>query len=494
MPNTFFGLNIATSGLYAASVNLNVTANNGANAKTDGYSRQQATQVAKNALRVYQEYGMIGAGVKVTGIERVRDAFYDKKYIANQTKLGECYTKYYHSKQMEDHLNEATVDGFTKEYSNFFDSIQEVQKNPSSIPARTAMISYGESLMDFFEQVKTNFRLQQEDINAEISDNVDKINSTARDIAALNEQINAIELTGASANELRDKRDLLLDSLSEICEIQTNEKVYENGKTEFTVKLGTNTLVDNYSAFQLKVVSRDDKVDEDDAVGLYDIQWSYGEEFNPVKAGLGGTLTGLIQSRDGNNGVRNGKSQDSYEIDYKGIVYYIDEINKFQQAFADAFNAIHTKGQDADGNSTADVPFFVKSEEGNAYSVNKVLLEDASKMATTYDRIEGADNQDLIQDLVELRKTDILEGSTSEEFLQSLVTEVAVETKKEETLEKNYSEYKVTIQNQRLSVMGVDKDEEAMNLVKYQEVFDLNAKVIDIMQQVYDKLINGTGV
>ena len=356
------------------------------------------------------------------------------------------------------------------------------------------MISYGESLMDFFEQVKTNFRLQQEDINAEISDNVDKINSTARDIAALNEQINAIELTGASANELRDKRDLLLDSLSEICEIQTNEKVYENGKTEFTVKLGTNTLVDNYSAFQLKVVSRDDKVDEDDAVGLYDLQWSYGEEFNPVKAGLGGTLTGLIQSRDGNNGVRNEKSQDSYEIDYKGIVYYIDEINKFQQAFADAFNAIHTKGQDADGNSTADVPFFVKSEEGNAYSVNKVLLEDASKMATTYDRIEGADNQDLIQDLVELRKTDILEGSTSEEFLQSLVTEVAVETKKEETLEKNYSEYKVTIQNQRLSVMGVDKDEEAMNLVKYQEVFDLNAKVIDIMQQVYDKLINGTGV
>lgn len=81
MPNTFFGLNIATSGLYAASVNLNVTANNAANAKTDGYSRQQATQVAKNALRVYQEYGMIGAGVKVTGIERVRDAFYDKNTL-----------------------------------------------------------------------------------------------------------------------------------------------------------------------------------------------------------------------------------------------------------------------------------------------------------------------------------------------------------------------------------------------------------------------------
>ena len=60
--------------------------------------------------------------------------------------------------------------------------------------------------------------------------------------------------------------------------------------------------------------------------------------------------------------------------------------------------------------------------------------------------------------------------------------------------ERNYTNFRNLIQNQRLSIMGVDKDEEAMNLVKYQEAYDLSAKVIQIMSEVYDKLINETGI
>lgn len=93
-----------------------------------------------------------------------------------------------------------------------------------------------------------------------------------------------------------------------------------------------------------------------------------------------------------------------------------------------------------------------------------------------------------------LQTADIIESSTCKEFLQSLVSEVAVDTLKQETLEKNYSEFQVVIQNQRLSIMGVDKDEEGMNLVKFQKAFDLNSEVINVMQEIYDKLINGTGV
>lgn len=492
MPSTFFGLNIATSGLYAASVNLNVTANNAANATTKGYSRQQTTQMAKTPMRVYQAYGTVGTGVEVTDISRVRDSFFDQKYIANQTKLGEATSKAYHMKQIEHHLNEFSVDGFTQEYTNFFKGIEEVQKNPSSVPTRTALLNYGESLMEFFSQVKTNLVLQQEDVNAEINDTVDKINSIATDIASLNQQINSVELTAGTANELRDQRDLLLDELSQICEIQTSETIYDNGKTDFVVKLGTDTLVDRYTAFQLKVVSRDEKVDEDDAVGLYDIQWSYGQEFNPVKEGLAGTLSGYLQIRDGNNGVINENSEDSYAINYKGLVYYVDEINRFQDSFANAINEIHAKGENMYGESTENIPFFVK--EGGGYHVNPELLNDPKKMATSYRFVDGVDSQDLIQDLLDVKKTDVIDSATCEEFLQSLVTEVAIDVKKHETLQSGYEEFQVVIQNQRLSVMGVDKDEEGMNLIKYQEAFNLNSKVIDIMQQIYDKLINGTGV
>lgn len=216
-------------------------------------------------------------------------------------------------------------------------------------------------------------------------------------------------------------------------------------------------------------------------------------------------LKGLIEIRDGNNGVKNAASPNSYEIDYKGIVYYIDEINKFQDALAKAINDIHMKGQDNNGNSTEDIPLYVKNDAGE-YVVNPVLIEDPSKLATRYakyqdgsiddgsDNTGGIDDQALIQDMRNLQTADIIESSTCKEFLQSLVSEVAVDTLKQETLEKNYSEFQVVIQNQRLSIMGVDKDEEGMNLVKFQKAFDLNSEVINVMQEIYDKLINGTGV
>jgi flagellar hook-associated protein 1 FlgK len=493
MPSTFFGLNIARSGLYAASVNLNVTANNVANADTEGYSRQEATQVAKDALRVYADYGTIGAGVNVTSIDRVRDSFYDEKYWSNQSKLGSAESKYYYVQQIENHFNEFEVDGFTKEYTNFFESLEELQKNPSDLSARTSVLNYGQSLMTFLEQVKTNLRLEQEDINEEISDYVDKINTLASEAAVLNKQINIIELTGASANELRDKRDLVIDELSQICEVQTEETVWENGKSEYKIMLGNNTLVDTYNTFELKVVTRDEKADEDDVVGLYDIYWDYNEEMNPVKSGLDGELSGLLMVRDGNNNTPNEDNDTSYSIDYKGITYYINEINRFQEAFSNVINEIHEQGENLYGDSTEGVPIFVKSE-GNVWDVNPELLADPSKMATTYNMTSGVSNADLAQDLLDVKDSKILENFSSEGFLQSIVTELAVEVKKQESLQSNYENFKNVIQNQRLSIMGVDEDEEAMNLVKYQEMYDLNAKVMSIMQEIYETLINSTGV
>ena len=77
MPSQFFGLNIAYTGLLASNAAMNTTSNNIANVQTEGYSRQQVTQQASNALRVFQTYGCAGAGVETLAIERVRDEFYD---------------------------------------------------------------------------------------------------------------------------------------------------------------------------------------------------------------------------------------------------------------------------------------------------------------------------------------------------------------------------------------------------------------------------------
>ena len=82
----------------------------------------------------------------------------------------------------------------------------------------------------------------------------------------------------------------------------------------------------------------------------------------------------------------------------------------------------------------------------------------------------------------------------SKEALNTIITELSIDSKKAQDNERNYTNFRNLIQNQRLSIMGVDKDEEAMNLVKYQEAYDLSAKVIQIMSEIYNKLINETGV
>lgn len=78
--------------------------------------------------------------------------------------------------------------------------------------------------------------------------------------------------------------------------------------------------------------------------------------------------------------------------------------------------------------------------------------------------------------------------------MQSIVSEIAVDVKKAQTFEKNHANIQKSIENQKMSVSGVDGDEESMNLVKYQEAFELSSKMISVMQEIYNKLINEMGV
>ena len=223
MANSFFGLHIGTSGLYAANTWLNITANNISNEQTEGYSRQTATQQASDPLRVYQRYGQLGSGVEVSDITRIRDEYYDVKYWLNQCKQGDSSTRSYYLTQIEDYFADDGTSGFTTEFGGFYNSLEELSKTPADLSARSSMLNYAQNFLEYMTTIRTNLQNTQADINAEISSNVDQINALAKEIAIINKQINVIELQGANANTLRDKRALLLDELSSIVEIDTNE-------------------------------------------------------------------------------------------------------------------------------------------------------------------------------------------------------------------------------------------------------------------------------
>lgn len=501
MANTFFGLNIGTTGLYAANSWINLTANNIANEQTKGYSRQTATQQATTPLRAYQRYGQIGSGVEVYDVRRIRDEYYDAKYMENQCKYGDWSTRAYYLLQMEDYFADDGESGFTTEFGAFYNGIEELIKDPSNPSARIAMLNYAENFLEYMNNIKINLQNTQADINSEINSEVDHINSLAKEIAVLNKQINIIELQGANANELRDKRSLLLDELSEVVDVDTNEITYPNGKSEFYVTIAGKSLVNNYDYFQLEVVAREDKADPDDLVGLYDIQWSYGETFNPSASGSIGKLAALIELRDGNNAVPDMSGYDPSNpdvkapelVDFKGVPHYINQIDDFFDKFTARLNEIHAQGVNLYDEPTENIPLFVRGDD-DVYRVNPELMADPGKLATSTYGSSNVGAIDIVDALMDTKYEDTYESGTAEEALASIITELSIDSKKAQSRETNYTNFQNLIQNQRLSIMGVDKDEEAMNLVKYQEAYDLSAKVIQVMSEVYDKLINETGV
>ena len=130
----------------------------------------------------------------------------------------------------------------------------------------------------------------------------------------------------------------------------------------------------------------------------------------------------------------------------------------------------------------------------NNIAVNSELLENPELLAIKTSISTGEANAQVMEQLVKLQTATIFDGGTSSYYLESIVSDMSIDAQKANNLYANYNNLKTSIHNQRLSIMGVDTDEEAMDLVKFQQAYNLNSKMMSIMNQIYDKLINQTGV
>lgn len=519
MASTFFGLTISYTGLQAASTALNVTGHNVSNINTKGYSKQQASTQAAQALRTFSTYGTLGAGVTVTGINQLRDSYYDQKYRNNQANYGEYEGKENYMDQIEDFLDEWNLDGYCYEYEKFFLAVEEVKKTPGEDAAKNQLVNSAIGLAQYFNTLSTNLRKIQEDANNELKDATEQINSLAQNIASLNRQINQIEANYGNANDLRDQRNALVDELSQIVNVSTQEESIGNGLTEYKVAINGQTLVSGYEYNTLYTEAREDKRNASDAAALYDVKWASGQEFNLYSPSLGGQMKALVDIRDGCNGefeqyavdangdfvldsdgnkVMESVLKNQQNTDYKGVPYYQSQINQFISTFAEAVNSILKKGISSDGEHQG-ISLFVTQNNTDTMTalnitVNSEIINDVNKLATRSSIATGQAEADIVEELRLLQSEKIFDGGTGAYFLESIVSDMSIDSSDASNMLANYTNLQTTIHNQRLSVMGVDTDEEAMDMMKFQQAYNLNSKMLSVMNEIYDKLINGTGV
>ncbi|WP_024832774.1 flagellar hook-associated protein FlgK [Ruminiclostridium josui] len=543
MQQSFFGLNIALSGLYTAQRNLDVVGHNLSNATTPGYSRQQSIQSASNPLAVMDGTGMVGTGSQATGVQRIRDTYLDFKYWSENVANGEWSKKAELMNEIQITFNEPSQSGFVKIMDGFFDSLQELSKDPSSGAARALVVQKATTLAKYFNSTATHFEQFQNDINDQVKIDVDQINIIASQIQLLNKQIYNYELTGDTANDLRDSRTLLVDQLSKLANIQAKEVTYgklPNGDDDihFQITLGGKTLVDHFSVTKLTVVQRSTKLNEEDIENLYDIKWEDGNSVNIT----GGELRGLLDVRDGKDGI------DGTPI-YKGVPYYQRKLNEFVRTFAIAFNEGYTKidsgyahtvaghvdgyGYDGDLTDANSAPtgirFFTMLGVGDTpissadliagvtanitdpdyidqvaeqynkitaknFSVSSDIINDANNIATS-DADGQNGNTNILKKLMGIRSNQSLfkEGAP-EDFMKSLVAGMGIDAQQAETFAKTQEALVKQVDNRRMSVSGVNLNEEMTNMVRFQQSYNAAARMIVTMGEIYDTLINKLGV
>ncbi|MCI8373260.1 MAG: flagellar hook-associated protein FlgK [Lachnospiraceae bacterium] len=609
MSSTFLGLTIGYSGLAAYQAALHTTGNNLANVQTKGYCRQQVTRVPSEEIRAYAKYGTVGTGVTAVAIEQLRDTYYDYKYWDNCERYGEHYTKHYYMDLIQRYIEEENQKGITNALSGFDSALEDLLKTPEDFSTRNALIHSSSNIAKELNTLVESWETVQEDCNEEIKSRVDQINSIAQQLIVLNKQISMVEVTGEKANELRDARNLLIDELSSVCDVEVEEKAvpsnmkdaYGNfiytGQTTYSVKIDGQLLVKDFSCNALEVRPREVKNNQSDIDGLYDIYWKNGQDFNMKSTSVGGYLQGLIAIRDGNNAENlqgsidttkinttensvtitnpnitditkmnmpesgkiilnskeftydrfeydpdtkeykfyltkpltaadqtllskpDGKAAVGNTVDYCGIPYYMSKLNEFVRCYAMEANRIHTQGQiKIDGNFVQAGNMYTSAKpaggdytfaDGNKvgtntdtyynmvakyFKVTDELMDDPNRLAVTSNLAQGSAGTDIAKLFKEMKDSRIINGATPSQYFEAILSDISVGTQSAKQNMDNYNSLGNSITNQRLSVSGVDEDEEGIDLVKFQHAYNLSSKVISVLSEVYDKLILDTGV
>ena len=535
MGESFFGLNVAVRGLFTAQRSLDTVNHNLNNVNTPGFSRQRSVQTAARPMALFDGTGMMGTGSDVISVERVRDEYLDFKYWSENITMGEWQAKREVLDDIEVTFNEPSDSGFTAILGDFYNSLQELGKDPSSAAVRALVKQKGVTVAKYFNSVASHFEKLQEDVNYRIKTKVEEVNSFATQIQQLNRQIYIAELDGNAANDLRDQRTLLADKMSKIINVEANEVVagkLPSGKDDkhFVITISGKALIDHFDVSKLAVVQRSatQKVNAEDVSGLYEVQWADGNSLNV----RGGQLRGYLDVRDGNDGQAgpNGIIPPLY----KGIPYYQKKMNEFVRTFAMAFNegfidangdGTIAAGEDLAGHADAfgltgstGTRFFtlkgINGQEvdsatflGGAATAAAIYARYAnitaknfsvgSDVMTDYNTIAVSDvtgevgNINVLNSILDMRHNpDMFAEGAPEDYMKSLVATMGIDNQQAQRYEANQNIIVKQIENRRLSDSGVSMDEEMANMVKFQHAYNASAKMIQTMSEIYDTLIN----
>lgn len=464
MSATFFGLDTALRGLQAEQTAMDVTSHNIANATTPGYSRQaadlQTTDPFYDPTMLPAGAGQLGTGVQVASIQRAHDDFVQQQIIYQNQAQQQQQTLSNTLGQISQVFNDPSSQGFSNLLSSYFTAWQQLANNPSDNPTRAALAAQGQALAGGFNAASSALHTLQQNQDGQIAPFVSQINTITQQLAALNQQMTAVSVTGQTPNDLMDKRDNLLNQLSQVANIQYT--VTTNGAVNVAL-VGAGMLVQGVTAAPLATMPDPTRSQTTDVV------------FQGSTAPLtitGGQLGGAITVRD------------------VTIANRISALDTLANNVMSAVNYYQSSGFGSNG--ATGIPFF-SGISAATMAVNPAIQNNLANIAASQAPNSPADGSQAT--LIAQLQENPPPGATVtlQAQYQTIISQLGVDGQQAQAAVQTGGLVLQNLNAQQSSVSSVSLNQEAANLVQYQNAYQAAARVVSIMDQTISDMISHLG-
>lgn len=475
MSGLFGALEIGKRALFAGQTGLSVTGQNIANANTPGYSRRVVEQAPAPGVRLPE--GILGSGADTRRIARARDEHVETRLLRARSDFGRAAARAQDLRELESLIGDLGGDTISSGLRDFFDAWQELSLEPESISLRQAAIASGAKLATRMNTLSDDLTGMRNRFVAELPSEIEKVNAAVSRIAELSRRIGEVEAGGLEASDLRDQRGIEITALSETVDVNVTEAA--NGS--FLVRIGGVVVADGERTLRVALATRES-----------------GAGANASAAGGGDDAALRLLVEGVEVRPQGGSLAARLDASQTLVPSYLSALDEIAQGLASSVNAIHEASVSLDGRSGA--RFFetgVGSEAGSTAGaaarlrVSAAILDDPRALAASANGATG--NNGGARAIADLDSAPSQRGGTRSlsELALAFSETVASDTAEANFLEEVGAGFVQSLENRRDAVSGVSLDEEALNLIKYQQAYEAAARVVSIANEMMETLIRG---
>lgn len=471
--STFSGLGTALSSLIAQRQALDVAGQNVANANTVGYTRQRASLSALPAAHVpsmFSVNGGAGEGVRVTGVERLGDVFLDLRLRTQTAGASYLSARAAAYTTLESSLGEPGETGLASQLATMWGAWSDLSNTPDKNAARAVVLQDSKAVADRIASLYTSVQTQWTQALTTTTSLVEQVNTTAASVADLNARILEITNGGGSANELMDRRDLLVTDLAAL--VGATATTRENGQVD--VLVGGNALVSGKRVHELAVTGAASFAQATGGQAV-SVVWA---DRPTQSAGLdGGRVAGLLSVLAPSDAAGNGGMLTAAAARYDALA----------TTLADQVNTLHSGAVTTDGRTTG---AFWTFQAGRPAALGLTVAITSAADVAVADPTKGPFDGS-VGDAIAALKT--REDGPDSHWSQTVV-DLGVRSASAGSRAKVAETARVTAAQQQLAATSVDTDEETVNMLAFQRAYEGAARVLTAVDEMLDVLINRTGL